>query len=204
MKPLGHCKRYSAKEKKFLAVPQPNMNQCYNNSMGGVDLLDNSEKNYAITTRVKKWYWCLYTWFLNICMVQGWRLYRAHMTQRHRMAQVNVQNEQQKCRRNEEKKKEEIPLLDFMRLVVEMTVMKHAGNKEAVVSQKEASSTLAPGTLKEVKFDCGDHLIILTSTKGVCKFCKEQNGEEKRTKFRCARCNVALHAECFYRFHMPE
>lgn len=76
MEPMGVCQRYSAKDRCYMPYPQPFMNAQYNKFMGGVDLVDNSEKNYAITTRVKKWYWCLYTWFLNICMVQAWRLYR--------------------------------------------------------------------------------------------------------------------------------
>lgn len=84
----GQCQRYSRKDKAYMPVPQPTMNQNYNKYMGGVDLIDNSIKNYAISTRVRKWYWCLYTWFLNVCMVQAWRLYRAHKKEQHRLAQV--------------------------------------------------------------------------------------------------------------------
>ncbi len=47
----------------------------------------------TLTTRVKKWYWCLYTWFLNISMVQAWRLYRAHMKERNRLVQLEEQDE---------------------------------------------------------------------------------------------------------------
>jgi hypothetical protein len=68
--PMGQCQRYSAKEKKYVPVPQPNLIANYNRSMGGVDLIDNLEKNYAITVRVRKWYWSIYAWFLNITMVQ--------------------------------------------------------------------------------------------------------------------------------------
>jgi hypothetical protein len=71
VEPMGTCQRYSPKEKAYLEVPQPKLNQEYNKHMGGVDLLDNGEKNCSITTRVKKWYWALYTWFLNISMVQA-------------------------------------------------------------------------------------------------------------------------------------
>jgi hypothetical protein len=84
----GQCKRYSKKDKAYIAVPQPSLNQLYNTFMGGVDLLDNSTKNYAISTRVRKWYWCIYTWFLNVSMVQAWRLYRAHKKEQHRLVQV--------------------------------------------------------------------------------------------------------------------
>ncbi len=51
IEPMGQCQRYSQKEKKYVGLPQPAMNTNYNKSMGGVDLVDNSEKNYAITTR---------------------------------------------------------------------------------------------------------------------------------------------------------
>jgi hypothetical protein len=40
--------------------------------------LDNRVKTYAITTRVRKWYWAIYTWFLGVSMVQAWRLFRLH------------------------------------------------------------------------------------------------------------------------------
>lgn len=76
VEPLGTCSRYSKKDRAYVDVPQPDLNNSYNKRMGGVDLLDNGEKNYSITTRVKKWYWAVYAWFCNITMVQAWRLYR--------------------------------------------------------------------------------------------------------------------------------
>jgi DNA excision repair protein ERCC-6 len=90
VEPLAVCQRYSRKDRGYVPFSQPNLNKLYNKSMGGVDLLDNSTKNYAIRTRVRKWYWCLYTWFLNVTMVQAWRLYRAHKRMQHRLAQVNT------------------------------------------------------------------------------------------------------------------
>ena len=232
VEPMGQCERYSRVEKKYVPVPQPAMNLAYNTHMGGVDLLDNSEKNYAITTRVKKWYWPVYTWFLNMCMVQSWRLYRAHMRERTRLALMEKEaqdivweremmdqegtkatkasidkekkdrEQSRKKWRSEEKKKEEISLLEFTRQVVELTIQKHGAEKDrAINSQKEASAMLSPGALKDVRYDSGRHLPRLTNIKGVCKNCKEQTGQEKRTLFRCDRCKVALHAECFLGFH---
>ncbi len=61
---------------QLYALPQALYECSIQQVHGGVDLVDNSAKNCAITTRVKKWYWCLYTWFVNIYMVQAWRLYR--------------------------------------------------------------------------------------------------------------------------------
>jgi hypothetical protein len=98
------------------------------------------KKNYAITTRVKKWYWALYTWFLNISMVQAWRLYRAHMAEKFRLeeeAEANAQmqasvserkemEKMRKRRRTAERRRGEIPLLEFIRQVVDMLFKKHS------------------------------------------------------------------------------
>ena len=51
MDPVHQCKRYSLAAKKYVNIDQPHINYMYNKHMGGVDLVDNSEKNYAITTR---------------------------------------------------------------------------------------------------------------------------------------------------------
>jgi hypothetical protein len=209
VEPMGSCRRYSKVNKTYVDVPQPNINKEYNKNMGGVDLLDNGEKNYAITTRVKKWYWSIYVWFLNICMVQAWRLYRVHMAERHQVAERHRVAEEEeplntnkkelemakKRRRTEERKKEEISLLEFTRQVVDLLFKRHSDS--ASVSQLQPM--LFPATLAEIRFDQGKHLIRKTEQRGVCKHCKS------RTLFRCLRCNVALHAEdCFYRFHTPE
>jgi hypothetical protein len=47
---MGSCQRYSKQVKEYVAIPQPNINTQYNWFMEGVDLLDNAEKNYTITT----------------------------------------------------------------------------------------------------------------------------------------------------------
>jgi hypothetical protein len=51
VEPMGSCQRYNRQAKGYVAIPQPNINTQYNQCMGGVDLVDNAEKNYAITTR---------------------------------------------------------------------------------------------------------------------------------------------------------
>jgi hypothetical protein len=217
--PMGQCQRYSSKDKRYMPFPQPLMNHLYNRSMGGVDLVDNSEKNYAITTRIKKWYWCIYAWFLNICMVQAWRLYRAHMKARHQLMQVAAQLQEEevlddsekrdresarKRRRTEERKLEEISLLEFTRQVVVVTIKKHGGGEgveEPVPFQHHvASSRLAPAELEAIRYDRIGHLITkpVPSVSGVCKVCK------KRSRFRCVRCKVCLHPECFINFHVRE
>jgi hypothetical protein len=54
-------------------------------TMGGVDLLSRSTgtKKYAISIQLQKWYWAVWTWYLNLQMVQAWRLYRQTWAARH-------------------------------------------------------------------------------------------------------------------------
>ena len=172
LEPLSSCPMYSKKDKKYLDVPQPDINVRYNKAMGGVDLVDNAEKNYAITTRTKEWYWSLFAWFLNITMVQAWCLYRAHKNHEFQLVQEREKEElgawaqlmedsfaytkveitamkkerqkEFKKRRNEEKKYTEIPLLEFTRQVVEITVSKHSKPKELIITQREATEKLGP------------------------------------------------------------
>lgn len=222
IEPMQECQRYSKAEKRYLTLPQPMVVRKYNTSMGGVDLLDNGVKNYSIQTRIRKWYWPMYSWFLGVNMVQAWRLFRATMTRRHATLQqeqveVNLaweekklaegmtraavekakkeREKEQNARKAEQKKLEEMGQLEFIRQVVEVTLKKHASAKRKLAQ----APRLSAAALQAVRFDNGKHLIHLTQVAGVCKECKG------RTKFRCKRCDVALHAEhCFYKYHGGE
>ncbi len=103
-------------------------------------------------------------------------------------------------RRTEERKLDEISLLEFTRQVVDNIVKKHS-TPSVSTSQRAAS---APGALEDVRYDSSRHLPKMISTAGVCKHCREVKKIEKRTKFFCGHCEVALHAECFFDFHVPE
>jgi len=198
----AQCKRYSKKDKAYVNVPQPDVNNDYNRHMGGVDVFDGRVKNYAISIRVRKWYWCIYTWFLGVQMVQAWRLYRAHMKEQHKLVQEQVQDKETKAqlqrRKSVERRYEKIPLLEFTRQVVEMTVMKHSDTYNISIPQREAVPSVSRANSEEVRLDEGNHLIIPSEVKGVCQYCKG------RTTFRCHRCGVAPHPNCFYLFHRPE
>ena len=74
--PLNQCRRFSTAKKKHVSVSQPNIVKCYNSGMGGVDLLDEMINAYRISIRTKKWYWCIFTWILDLVCVNAWFLYR--------------------------------------------------------------------------------------------------------------------------------
>ena len=64
--------RYNGTEKR--SVPVPHSVHQYNKNKGGCDLLETMVALYRVTYLSKKWWWPFYTWFLNVCTVQGWRL----------------------------------------------------------------------------------------------------------------------------------
>ena len=76
--------------------------------------------------------------------------------------------------------------------------VKSALAEAAACSGGVVDSLVDCGALEAVRYDSGRHLIILTTITGVCKHCR------KRSRYRCDRCQVALHAECFFRFHVQE
>ena len=56
-------------------VDQPHVFSSYNKGMGGVDLLDRLSAYYRPSIRGKKWYWQLFTNFLNVTLIAAWRIH---------------------------------------------------------------------------------------------------------------------------------
>lgn len=65
---VKNVSRYSRKQRKKVSVPQPNLIEQYNNKMGGVDLCNNLVANYRIKIRGKKWWWPIFTNYIDKCM----------------------------------------------------------------------------------------------------------------------------------------
>ena len=171
MDPIGTCKRYSSVEEKVVDIPQPNTVKIYNAHKGGVDLLEQSASNYAISIKSNKWYWAIYNWFLQIQMVQAWRLYKKVMGKN-------------------------ISLLDFVRDVVEITITLHGFR----VCQRPVPMVYSQVNKDVIRKDRGFHLVVKTTKSNTCALCSTKQ-KQKRTRFRCQRCNVGLHPECFELYH---
>ena len=102
-------------------------------------------------------------------------------------------HQEAKVRRLEEKKKEEISLLDFTREVVEFMLEKHGRGLET-----SATPRLSKAGQEVMRYDNIGHLIILSNPtiNGRCTHCSG------RSRYRCKKCNVALHPDCFYDYHV--
>ena len=146
--------------------------------MGGVDLVDSQVAVYRSNVRKNKWWFSIFTTGVSIMCVNAWRLW------------MKVHPSSSK-----------MPYIDFVREVCVSILSIH---KEPRVH---------PGPLPtprvnagEMRFDRQDHLIIKSGVKGVCQQCKilgcgKKTNNEKRTNYRCEKCDVALHPDCFKNFH---
>ena len=56
-------------------VKQPHLVHMYNAGMGGVDLMNCLLSSYWPSIRGKKWYWPLFSNFINLTVVAAWRLF---------------------------------------------------------------------------------------------------------------------------------
>jgi len=74
--PLHSATRWSAKERKQLTVPVPDLVHQYNRYMGGTDLMDRNISNYRISVRMKKWWWSVFSFLLSSSVVNAWCIHR--------------------------------------------------------------------------------------------------------------------------------
>ena len=172
----------------------------YNKAMGGVDLVNQCIKCYRIHTRIRKWYWALYTWFLNAQMVQAWRLFRFTMKLRfkaleeeeddddiefekrmeglpglQKIAKRKEREELKKKKKREEKKKEEMSLLEFVREVVEITLDRHSEVNRNIPARLGATR-LSSTSQEAVRLDMSRiHLIVRSTITGRCKLCSKRS-----------------------------
>ena len=72
--PVRDAKRRS-KGAQTITVKQPHLIHMYNAGMGGVDLMNRLLSSYRPSIRGKKWYWPLFSNFINLTVVAAWRLF---------------------------------------------------------------------------------------------------------------------------------
>lgn len=176
------AKRYSRKEKKHISLKQPKLISNYNTHMGGVDLLDNFIASYRIQIKGKKWWWPIFSNFIDAAKVNAWKLYRICIDP-------------------------SISLLDFQRsLVISLLKTPINSNEPDEETEKSEAKFQNPGRpsamqnlfLDKVREDCTNH-IIERNTEGKRRRCKHCSSQ---TITICKKCAVPLHAKCFKPFHV--
>lgn len=79
--PIDPVKRWSSSEKKHIQVNRPNIVKVYNENMGGIDTMDMLISFYRINIRSKKYYLKIIFHLIDLCIANGWLLYRRHCEQ---------------------------------------------------------------------------------------------------------------------------
>lgn len=68
--------RWSYEKKGKILVPQPSIISNYNKYMGGVDKCDQAVANLRTRIRIKKLWWPIFAYFVDVSVVNGWLLAR--------------------------------------------------------------------------------------------------------------------------------
>ena len=74
--PIQQVKRFCKKERKPVEINQPNNINVYNQSMGGVDRMDQNIAAYMINLCSKKWWWSLFRFVVDVFVNNALQLYR--------------------------------------------------------------------------------------------------------------------------------
>lgn len=74
VQPIGKVKRWCSN--KRVDIDQPHCYKLYNMFMGGVDRLHQNVSKYRIGIRLKRWYWQMMMFPINLCINNAFQLYR--------------------------------------------------------------------------------------------------------------------------------
>jgi hypothetical protein len=172
VRPLGKVKRWSAAEKRAIEVQQPNLFAAYNHGMGGTDRMDQNISTYRINFRSKKWWWPLFAYMPDVAMQNAWLLYRLSPASAARP----------------------MDLLQFRREVCQVYLTRYA-SREAIGRPVGHRVPLDRRVLADIRFDGQRHYPAHHATQLRCAGCG------RKSKFKCLKCSVGLHIECFAKYH---
>jgi len=106
--------------------------------MGGADQMDQNMATYRIGVRGKKWWWPLFTWLLEISMINSWTIYKKANSK-------------------------QISQLDFRHEIV-LTYLKRYGTAPMGAGRPSKSlSSSDSRILDDVRYDHLDHLVLVYS-----------------------------------------
>ena len=132
---------------------------------------------YRSHVHKNKWWFPIFTSCLSIMCVNAWRLWNCLYPK--------------------------VPYIEFLREVCVSILSIHKEPRMHPGPLPTPSLSVNNG---EMRFDRQDHLIFKSGVKGVCQQCKnlgcgKKTSNEKRTNYRCQKCDKALHPDCFQGYH---
>lgn len=173
VQPLGKVKRWC--NNKRVDVDQPHCYQLYNKFMGGVDRLDQNVGKYRIAIRLKRWYWQMMMFPINVCANNAFQLYRLSPAGQ---------------------SKDSHDFLSFTRYIVQTyLILGKASSSIAKRPECKLPMVLKKKLPDSIRLDEKGHYIVRNETQIRCRQC------HKNTKFKCSKCGVGLHQHCSQTFH---
>ncbi|KAJ0170540.1 hypothetical protein K1T71_013911 [Dendrolimus kikuchii] len=178
-------KRWDKRTKTYVHVSVPKVIERYNQHMGGVDVLDQQMEYYRTFIKTKKWTLKVLIHFLDLAIVNSWRLYRND------------------CQANKLSRKDILPLLDF-RLNIADGLSSIPPKERLLTSDTENIAPAAengppikrhyrpankPSEAK--RYDGYDHFPVFDEIKAP-RMCRYENCCS-RTKIRCEKCDTFVH-----------
>ena len=173
IEPVTQAKRWSASEKKHVQITMPNMIAQYNRFMGGTYRMDQNVAKFRINIRIKKWWWALFCFAIDVSVQNAWQLYRLSEAANHR----------------------ELTLVQFRRDVAMTYIMKHRAAND-IGRPIRSRPLMCRAVPDDVRFDGQNHFI--GRVDGGQKRCSQCGMKVQK---KCNKCGVALHDRCFGLFH---
>lgn len=173
LNPIGHVKRYSQSEKKYISVDRPALIGRYNTNMGGTDLMDEGISTYRISIRSKKWWWSIFTWLIDAAIFNSWILYR---------------------------KNSPISQLDFRRAIAQAYLSRFKTEPKSAGRPSTSKFSLSLNRISDdIRYDSRDHLLMSIPDKKRRRCAGE--GCCSSTRTMCKKCDLGLCIECNVIFH---
>ena len=173
VEPTSGVRRYSQAEKKTIIVPRPNAIGTYNAFMGGVDLMDENIGRYRVGMRGKKWWWCIFTWLLDVCIQNAWQIHKkcgGTMTQ-----------------------------LEFRREIVTIYLQRYGSPPKSPGKVPSSTANTDGRVPDDLRYDRIDHFVAQTQDNKRRR-CAGQNCKTVG-RTMCTKCKVGLCVNCFQSFH---
>ena len=172
---IGKAKRFSHADRRTIEISQPQVVRVYNMGMGGVDRLDQNLAVYMVNHRSKKWWWPVFRFCVDVAVNNASHLFKAQVRGAYSSS---------------------LDFLGFRRSIVDTYYKRYRVQNKIVSMFPAARSSEDKRVQPSVRYDHFDHWIV----KGNQRRCARSDCKGT-TLYSCEKCGVALHPDCFTKFH---
>ena len=201
--PEDECKRWSKKDRRFVAVRRPAVVRRYNTSMGGVDLLDRMVSYYRTSARTRKWTVRVILHMLDVAATNCWIEYKMEQERSGQGGRKNMLQMMEFKLRLAEQLIEEGSKLDQNRNRIMSVDDAEAGPSDSQRYDNQPSPRVPVPSVNKRQEEA-KHMPEMGSGKVSYHRCRLA-GCKKLARVKCSTCHVYLcltsDRNCFKQFH---